>query len=69
MDLNTREMTGLSKDIISSKKLKGKKKKKKECLQVFALQGKGLGRLKSPESWHEAKVQQATSSINRRFLW
>ena len=28
MDLNTREMTGLSKDIISSKKLKGKKKKK-----------------------------------------
>lgn len=29
MDLNTREMTGLSKDIISSKKLKGKKKKKK----------------------------------------
>ena len=30
MDLNTREMTGLSKDIISSKKLKGKKKKKKK---------------------------------------
>jgi len=43
MDLDAREMTGLSKDIISSKKLR----KKIEHLQVFSLQGKELVRLES----------------------
>ena len=44
MDLNTREMTGLSKDIISSKKLKGKKKKKKRNVcRYLHFKGKGLG--------------------------
>ena len=43
MDLNTREMTGLSKDIISSKKLKGKKKKKRNVCRYLHFKGKGLG--------------------------
>lgn len=54
MDLNTGEMTGLSKDIIFSKKLR----KKKEHFQVFVIQGTGFGRLKNLESCHEAKVNK-----------
>ena len=40
-----------------------------EHFQVFVIQGTGLGRLESPEPCHEAKVQQATLPINKRFLW
>ena len=54
MDLNTGEMTSLSKDIIFSKKLR----KKKEHFQVFVIQGIGFGRLKSSESCHEAMVNK-----------
>ena len=36
---------------------------------MFVIQGTGLGRLESPEPCHEAKVQQATLPINKRFLW
>ena len=63
MDVNSGEMTGLSKDIIFSNKLR----KKNGTLSSVC--NSRLGRLESPESCHEAKVQQATLPINKRFLW
>ena len=67
MSLNTREMTGLSKDIIYSQKLR-KRKKKGTFASICSLR-KRTWEIKSPESWHEIKVQQATSPINEKFLW